>query len=79
MNQFKVTIGTRTLTWNMGSCQVREAVKFLVNYYGEPAYGSDPRMGEVGSPRREITVEPQPVTVPEPERVPHPEPAKVPA
>lgn len=34
------------------------------------------RMGEVGEPRREITVEPEPATEPVPETTPETEPAE---
>ena len=70
MTKIRVAIGTKLLAWDMPRCEVRELMKVLVHLYGEP------NMGEVGSPRREITVEPVPTTVPVPETVPE---APVPA
>lgn len=37
------------------------------------------RMGQVGEPRREIIVEPEPTSVPVPEEVPEREPETAPA
>lgn len=70
MNPITIDISDRkAVTFVADNCQLRNIIlPFLVALLGEPLYVI--KDGEVGSPRREIVVEPEPVTVPVPETVP---------
>lgn len=67
----------KALVFELDNDAIRDLLPFLVRLGGEPLYVlKDPRMGEVGEPRREIVVEPVPISEPVPEKAPLvPEPA----
>ena len=71
MTTFNLDIAGReqTLRWEITPCQFKTLLApILVEMFGAPEYL--PTGNEVGSPRREIVVEPQPISTPVPETVP---------
>jgi len=67
----------KALVFELDNDAIRDLLPFLVRMGGEPIYLlKQPTAGEVGEPRREITVEPVPISTPVPEKAPLvPEPA----